>query len=91
MSAGGRILDMNPTQLANMVLREGPDIHPASLVNKAAEFLQAERNGDATASAAEETFMAEYKKLRAARGKREARVDDVVRAMDPKRKVVPIP
>jgi len=60
---------MKPLQLAKMVMREGPHIHPASLENKAAAFAEAERNGDAAkASAAEEAFMAEYKKLRAARG-----------------------
>lgn len=59
---------MKPLQLANMVLSEGPHIHPASLVNKAAEFLDAERNGEAAkASAGEEAFMAEFKALRAAR------------------------
>jgi hypothetical protein len=54
---------MKPFQLANMVLREGVHIHPASLVDKAAAFVNDEHN-----KAAEDSFMAELSARRAAKG-----------------------
>ena len=42
---------MDNKQLANMVLREGPSIHSDALVNRAANFLNAERTKDSNLAA----------------------------------------